>query len=185
MFKNALDLCKNYLYNIVKEDDVVIDATVGNGNDTLFLKKLVGNGGKVYGFDIQKQSIINTKKLLEENNEESNVELILDSHSELDKYIKENVKAVVFNLGYLPGGDHSIKTMPETTILAVEKSLEILEKDGIICMVIYHGGDSGFYEKDALMEYFKRLNSKEITVITHKFINQINNPPILAIIFKK
>ena len=185
MLGNSLSLCKEYLSRVVKEGDTVIDATCGNGYDTLFLRSKVGDKGKVFGFDIQKIALDNTLNLLKENNVESGVILNLDSHSELDKYVKEEVKAVVFNLGYLPKGNHEIMTTPETTIVAIEKSLELLSEDGIIAVIIYHGGDSGFHERDELIKYFERLNNKKFSVLMHNFINQINYPPILVVIEKK
>ncbi len=182
---NSLSLCKDYLKKVVKSGDTVIDATCGNGYDTLFLRELVGDEGKVFGFDIQKVALDNTYNLLKSHNMEKGVYLNLDSHSELSKYVNEEVKAVVFNLGYLPKGNHEIMTTPETTIVAIEKSLELLSDDGIIAVIIYHGGDSGFHERDELIKYFERLNNKKFSVLMHNFINQINYPPILVVVEKR
>ncbi|MBE7021392.1 MAG: methyltransferase domain-containing protein [Ruminococcaceae bacterium] len=185
MLGNSLSISKEYLKKVIKPGDTVIDATCGNGLDTLYLKELTGKEGKVFGFDIQDIALENTKKLLKEKGQEENVFLTLCSHSELDKYVCEPVKAVVFNLGYLPKGDHSITTLPETTIVAIEKALQILIPGGIISVMIYHGGDSGFHERDELIKYLERLDNKRFTVLMHNFINQINYPPILAVIEKK
>lgn len=185
MLGNSLSLCKEYLNKVIKEGDTVIDATCGNGYDTLFLRNKVGKAGKVFGFDIQQVALDNTMSLLLENGVSDGVYLNLASHSELDKYVKEEVKAVVFNLGYLPKGNHSIMTTPETTIVAIEKSLELLSDEGIIAVIIYHGGDSGFHERDELIKYFERLNNKKFSVLMHNFINQTNYPPILVVIEKK
>ena len=184
MIGNSLSLCKDYLRKTLKEGDTAVDATLGNGYDTEFLRSLVGESGKVIGFDIQQIAIDNTLNRLKENNISDNVTLHLSSHSEMDKFIDEPVKAVVFNLGYLPKGDHSIMTTPETTIVAIEKALKLISDDGIIAVVIYHGGDSGFHEKDELIKYFKRLDNKRFSVLMHSFINQINYPPILVVIEK-
>jgi len=184
MIGNSLSLCKDYLRKTLKEGDTAVDATIGNGYDTEFLRTLVGASGKVIGFDIQKTAINNTRALLEGKNISDNVVLHLSSHSEMDKYIEEPVKAVVFNLGYLPKGDHKIMTTPETTIVAIEKALKLIADDGIIAVVIYHGGDSGFHERDELIKYFERLDNKRFSVLMHNFINQINYPPILVVIEK-
>ena len=181
MLGNSLSLCKDYLKKVVKSGDTVIDATCGNGYDTLFLRELVGDEGKVFGFDIQKVALDNTYNLLKSHNMEKGVYLNL----ELSKYVNEEVKAVVFNLGYLPKGNHEIMTTPETTIVAIEKSLELLADDGIIAVIIYHGGDSGFHERDELIKYFERLNNKKFSVLMHNFINQINYPPILVVVEKR
>ena len=172
-----------FINNFVKKGDVCIDATAGNGFDTLKLAKAVGDEGKVYAFDIQKIAIQNTKALLLENNI-NNAEVIMDSHSEMDKYISQKVKAVVFNLGYLPGGDHKLQTKAETTTIAIEKALELICDDGFIAIMIYYGKNSGTAEKDALMEFLKNLNHKKYTVTTHDFYNRPNNPPITAVITK-
>ena len=172
-----------YIKNYINTGDVVIDATMGNGNDTLKLCKAVGKTGRVYAFDIQEMAIENTGKLLKENAMD-NAELICSSHSELDKYVPDKVKAVIFNLGYLPGGDHSLQTKADTTICAIEKSLEYLADDGFISVTVYYGKNSGTEEKDALMEYFRNLNHKKYTVVTHDFYNRPNNPPLTVIIEK-
>ena len=89
----------------------------------------------------------------------------------MDKHISEKLKAVVFNLGYLPGGDHSIHTKPDTTITAVEKSLDLISEDGFVIITIYHGGDSGFEERDRLLEYLQNLDNKKYNVLLYNFIN--------------
>ena len=185
MLGNSLSLCKDYLKKVLKNGDTAVDATVGNGYDTEFLRTLVGAEGKVIGFDIQQIAIDNTYNRLKEKGISDNIILNLSSHSEMDKFINEPVKAVVFNLGYLPKGDHKIMTTPETTIIAIEKALKLISDDGIIAVVIYHGQDSGFHERDELIKYFERLDNKRFSVLMHNFINQINYPPILIVIEKK
>jgi methylase of polypeptide subunit release factors len=172
-----------YINKYVNKGDTVIDATMGNGFDTLKLAGAVGENGKVYAFDIQSIAIENTKKLLSQNNI-SNVKLILDSHSNIDKYINESVKCVVFNLGYLPGGDHKKQTKYETTICAIEKSLAVLSDKGFVSVTVYYGKNSGTEEKEAVMEYFKNLDYKKYTVLVLDFYNRPNNPPLNVIITK-
>lgn len=171
-----------YINCYISPGDVVIDATTGNGNDTLKLCNAVGKNGKVYAFDIQKSALNSTKKLLDDNG--LNALLIHDSHSNLDFYIKEKVKGVIFNLGYLPGGDHTIQTKGITTTEAIEKSLNILDDDGFICITVYYGKNSGTEEKDILMEYLKHINHKKYTVLVHDFYNRPNNPPLTVVITK-
>ena len=90
----------------------------------------------------------------------------------------------MFNLGYLPGGDHSIGTRAQTTIVAVQKSLDMLVKNGLVIIVIYHGGDTGFEERDQLLGWLNKLDSKKYKVMKTEFINLVNHPPILACIEK-
>jgi len=172
-----------FIENFIKDGDTVIDATAGNGNDTLKLCNAVGKSGKVYAFDIQDKALKETNRRLSEIKLQ-NFELICDSHSNLDTYVKDKVKAVVFNLGYLPGGDHKLQTKANTTIEAIDKSLEILENDGFISVTVYYGKNSGTEEKEAVMHYFKTLDHKNYTVTIHDFYNRPNNPPITVIITK-
>lgn len=181
---NSLKQSHQYIERFVEPGDIVIDATAGNGNDTVFLAKLVGENGRVFTFDIQKIAIENTREKLLSLGLMDRVELINDGHENLDKYIKNNIKAVMFNLGYLPGGNHNIATKAETTISAIEKSMELLVTGGLISIVIYYGGDTGFEEKNELLEYLEKIDSKKFTVMKTDFINQPNCPPILVCIEK-
>ncbi|KXZ40407.1 Putative rRNA methylase [Alkalithermobacter thermoalcaliphilus JW-YL-7 = DSM 7308] len=182
--KSPVGISHEVVEKIVKQGDTVVDATAGNGNDTLFLAKLVGETGKVYSFDIQNVALEKTKQKLIDSNMLDNVTLINDGHENIDKYVSYPVKAVMFNLGYLPGGDHKIHTKPHTTITAIEKSLDIITKHGIVMLVIYHGGDSGFEEKDEVLEFLKGLDQKKYSVLMYNYINNINYPPIAVCIEK-
>lgn len=172
-----------FINNFVSAGDTAIDATAGNGNDTLKLCKAVGENGFVFSFDIQREAIAQTQKLILENGY-SNAKLILDSHSNMDKYISSHVKCVIFNLGYLPGGDHSMHTKGETTIEAIKKALNLICDDGFIAIMIYYGKNSGTDEKEAVMQFLKILDHKKYTVTVHDFFNRPNNPPVTAIITK-
>ncbi|MDF2840507.1 MAG: putative rRNA methylase [Clostridia bacterium] len=184
LLNNSLHISHELVGKVVKPGDVVIDATMGNGNDTLFLANLVGADGKVYAFDVQQMALDNTKKRLEDAGVMDRAELILDGHQNIEKYVPSGIKAVMFNLGYLPKGDHSIGTKAETTIEAIEKCLGLLCKEGIVMIVIYYGGDSGFEEKNAVMDYFKALDCRKYSVLVHEFVNQVNCPPIAVCIEK-
>lgn len=169
----------------VKEGDNCIDATAGKGNDTLFLCNLVGKSGKILSFDIQEEAVEYTKELLISNNIKCNYNVYRESHVNMDKYISKNtVSAVMFNLGYLPGGNHSIQTKFDTTIKAINVSLELLKCGGIISICIYSGGDSGFLEKEKVLQYLKSLDNKKYLVIYNEFYNKPNNPPIPVFIIK-
>ena len=184
ILKNSLGISHEYAQKIIKEGDLVVDATAGNGNDTLFLSRLVGDGGRVYAFDIQEVALQSTKARLEDAGLAHRAELIHDGHQNIDRYVSEEIKAAIFNLGYLPKGDHSIGTRAETTIEAVNKCLQLLSRDGLVIVVVYYGGDSGFDEKEAFMEYIKNLDCRKYAVLVHDFVNQINCPPIAICIEK-
>lgn len=184
LLKNSLHISHEMVGKVVQEGDIVVDATMGNGNDTLFLSKLVGDAGKVYAFDIQPLAIENTRKCLEAAGVAHRAELIMDGHQNMDQYVPKGIRTVMFNLGYLPKGDHNIGTRAESTIAAIEKSLELLCKEGIIMIVVYYGGDSGFEEKNTVMEYFKSLDCRKYSVLVQDFVNQVNCPPIAVCIEK-
>ena len=176
---------KIFLDKIVQKGDVVIDATMGNGYDTIYLGNLVGENGKVYDFDVQEEAIKSTKKKVERDNMTDRVELILDGHQNLDKYVKEEVSCVVFNLGYLPRAKHVVITKPDTTLEAIKKSLKLLKPNGIISIAAYIGHEGGLEEKNYICEYLDNLNQNEFNVLHMQFTNQINNPPQLILIEKK
>ena len=159
---------------------------MGNGHDTLFLCLLAGDKGHVYAFDIQQTALTHTRKLLAENNiEEARFSLILDSHINMENHLApQSADAILFNCGYLPGGDHSLATKPETTIKAIEAGLKLLKPDGVMSLCLYSGGDTGFEEKTAVLQHLKTLDSKTYTVIVQEYHNRGNHPPTPVFIFR-
>lgn len=177
--------CLRFIREHVKEGDICIDATAGNGNDTLALCQLVGASGKVIAFDIQEEAIANTKKRLEANGVAERADLHLESHVNMGNYAEEaSVSCIVFNFGYLPGGDHNLATRKESSIEAIQEGLRLLKKGGMISLCIYSGGDSGFEERDAILEELKQLDGKKYLVIVSQYFNRPNHPPIPAMIIK-
>ena len=174
----------DYLRNKINKGDLLIDATCGKGNDTAFLCELAGKEGNVLAFDIQESAVNKTKELLKEKGY-NNAKVILDSHENMKKYAEdETVSAILFNLGYLPGGNHLIATKGDTTIKAVKKGLDLLKVNGIMSICIYSGGDTGFCEKEDVLRYLKSLDNKKYLVITNEFYNKPNNPPLPVFIIK-
>lgn len=177
--------CHHFIRDHVKEGDCCIDATAGNGNDTQLLCELVGEQGKVFAFDIQEEAIANTKKRLEEAGVSERAEVILDSHVNMGTYAAEaSVSCIVFNFGYLPGGDHNLATKGNTSIQAIHEGLRLLKKGGMMSLCIYSGGDSGFEERDAILNELKVLDRKRYLVILSSYYNRPNNPPIPVMIIK-
>ena len=177
--KNALKLSHEYIKSHLKKDDVAVDATMGRGRDTLLLCQLCR---KVYAFDIQEEALKSTGKLLEENSC-TNAQLILDSHHNLKNYV-QSAGCVVFNFGFLPGGDHSIFSHGDTSIKAIAAALDIITEDGFVSICSYYGGDTGFEERDALLDYLSALDAKKYTVMLHSFHNRPNCPPLFIVIEK-
>lgn len=175
----------HFLEEHVQPGEICIDATMGNGNDTALLSKLVGEKGKVVAFDIQQLALDNTKEKLIRENCPKNFELVLDSHEKMGAYAEENtISCITFNLGYLPGGDHAKATRGESSIRAIETGLTLLKKKGLMTVCIYSGGDSGFEEKEAVLSYIKELDAKKYLVIISEYANRPNNPPIPVLIIK-
>lgn len=184
IIKNSLGQSHELVKKVVYGGDAVIDATAGNGHDTVFLAELVGSGGRVYSFDIQPQAIQKTRERLERLNLSDRAVLINDGHQNMDRYVREKVKAVMFNLGYLPGGDHNIGTKGDTTITAIQKAMELIDVHGLVSIVVYYGGDSGFDEKNQVTEYITSIDCKQFTVMKTEFVNQVNCPPVFICIEK-
>lgn len=177
--------CANFIRQQVQEGDFCIDATMGNGNDTLLLSQLCGESGKVLAFDIQKQALEATGAKLAAGHAPENYTLLLESHANMAEYASpESVSCIVFNFGYLPGGDHSLATRGDTSIQALNQSLSLLKKGGIISLCIYSGGDSGFEERDQILTWLKDLDPHKYLVIKSEYYNRPNNPPIPVLIVK-
>lgn len=179
----------NIIHRIIKEKvqpgDICIDATAGRGNDTLLLAKLVGESGHVTAFDIQQDAVDSTKALLAANGMTERTDVLLKTHSEMGEMFEENtVSCITFNFGWLPKGDHNIFTSKSTSIPAIEQGLKLLKSGGIMTLIIYYGRETGFEERDALLEYLPTIDSSRFTVIEMPFVNRPNCPPIPIIILK-
>lgn len=164
-----------------KKDICFIDATCGNGLDTLFLCKTANSNGIVKGFDIQKEAIERTNKLLKEEDVYENYELIHDSHENINKYLNTLIDCVVYNLGFLPNSSKEIKTNKDSTILSINNVLPLLKKDGRIFIIVYSLHDDG-NEASALNEFVKNLDKNKYNVINQSLSNKHSSPPQLIII---
>lgn len=187
--EGVLPFARTLLRSFCAPGEIVIDATCGNGNDTLFLSKLVGKDGQVFAFDIQEQAIEKSKLRLSENRADDNVTFFQASHDEVMNLLPETlfgkVSGAIFNLGYLPGSDKSITTKGSSTIEAIKQLLEILKPEGIIILVIYHGHEEGKREKDLVLDFVENLDQKKAHVLQYDFINQKNDPPFVVAIEKR
>ncbi len=147
--------------------DVVIDATVGNGHDTLFLATCVGPQGQVFGFDVQSQAIEQTQLRLQAAGA-AQVRLHLRDHAEMAAVIPQadhgRVAAVMFNLGYLPGGEKTLVTRTETTLAAIKAAFELLEPAGLLTVIAYPGHPGGREETEALTAFFHQLSATNARV---------------------
>ena len=165
----------------VSTGDTVIDATVGNGYDTLFLSDLVGTEGKVYGFDVQQTAIESARNRL---GDRKNVELVHAGHEQLSTFVEDEVQAVMFNLGYLPGGDKNVKTLPDSTLKALSLGFDQLSSHGVISLVVYPGHDGGREEADAVDQWLQSLDPENANYARWIVDNSRNDFPYLVAIEK-
>ena len=174
---DLVGLHKHFIMEHIAEGDTVVDFTMGNGNDTLFLSKAVGVEGRVYAFDIQEEALTSTREHLVANGAPENYTLICASHHRVKEFVKEPIKAGMFNLGYLPrSGKKAVTTMRETTMPAVEAAIELLAPDGVLIVAIYPGHEEGALEGEMLREYFSTLSKYRICPSEFKILNSPTSP---------
>lgn len=179
MFKyvgNISDLSHYIIKNFLENKNLAIDATLGNGYDTDFLSSMFK---KVYSFDIQKEACDNYKV------NDRNIVVINDSHHLFKNYISENVDCIMYNLGFLPGGNKEITTLHNTSLESIKVGLELLNSGGIMTICIYRGHDEGKIEETCILEYLKTLPKNVYGVMVHSYLNRQNISPLLVIIEKK
>ena len=183
--------CQAIIESQAVKEGLYIDATMGNGNDTAllsqlagktaFLCRLAGENGHVLAFDVQEKALHLTKERLTKEELADRAELYLCGHEHMAEYAgEETVDVICFNFGYLPGGDHKA----ETSMQAILQGLKLLKRGGMMSLCIYSGGDTGFEEKDAILNLLRTLPSREYTVIANEYYNRKNNPPMPVFIFK-
>ncbi|MDU1315061.1 MAG: class I SAM-dependent methyltransferase [Clostridium septicum] len=174
---NISDLSHYIIKDFLERKNIAIDATLGNGHDTDFLSEIFN---KVYSFEIQKDpcELYNKKAL-------NNVEVINDSHDKFIEYINDNVDCIMYNLGFLPGGNKEITTLHETSIKSIKQGLEILNHGGIMTICIYKGHDEGKKEESCILEYIKTLPKNKFGVMSHSYLNRNKTAPSLIVIEKK
>lgn len=169
----------------VRHGDTVVDATCGTGQDTVALAKAVGSDGHVFAFDIQNKAVFLTEARLHSHGMD-NVRVILKSFTSMGSYVPENTAAaVVFNLGYLPGEDHSITTKAETTVAGLETALKTIRTGGIVTVVLYDGHEEGKEEKEKVLEWAKALDPLRYHAAFVSMINQEKDPPEILWITRK
>jgi len=179
---SAVHIAHLIIAEVVKEGGAAVDATCGNGHDTLFLARLVGARGKVYAFDIQEKAISTTRSLLEKEGLAQRVQLYQTGHENMGAIVDVPVDAVIFNLGYLPGGDHTIVTRPESTLESVRAALGILRPGGRLVAVAYTGHPGGAQECALVEEEVARLDSRIFRAVEVIFLNRgATAPKVIAV----
>ncbi|MBR3836634.1 MAG: class I SAM-dependent methyltransferase [Clostridia bacterium] len=168
----------------IKPGSVCIDGTAGRGRDTLFLSRLVGENGRVIAFDIQEEAVESTRALLSEN-DAKNAEVHLCCHSKMDEFANaESIDGIMFNFGWLPGGDHKAFSKGETSVAAIKKGLSLLKPGGVMTLCLYYGKENGTEERDTVLNHLKEIDSKAYSVFLGNFINRTSCPPMIVLIEK-
>jgi len=182
--RGAVALSHSFLRERVRGGDRVVDATCGNGHDTLLLARLVGPGGKVWAFDIQETALAGTRELLREAGCLAQAELVAAGHERLSEFVREPVGAVAFNLGYLPGGDKSCVTRPEQTVAALQQGGDLLLPGGIVTVAVYTGHPGGTEEGRAVDAWAAGLDPARFNVWRCGQANRPSTAPYLVVVEK-
>lgn len=180
----AVPLTRFFLRQRLSPGDRAIDATCGNGQDTLLLAELVGSEGQIWAFDIQAEALEKTRECLEAADCMGRVRLIHASHARMSDFVTEPVQAIVFNLGYLPAGRQEIKTCAETTVAGLEQGRKLLLPAGIILIAVYTGHEGGKEEWSAVKNWAEGLDPREFNVWQSRQLNRSDRAPFLVIVEK-
>ena len=183
--RSARYLAAEALERAVSPGDTVIDATMGNGHDTLFLCRLAGEAGRVYAFDVQAQAVENTRARLTENGMQDRAHLFCLGHEHIAEKVPGPVAAAVFNLGWLPGGDHGVTTRWETTKTAVESALALLQPLGVLVICAYPGHPEGDRERENLTALLSALPPQSYNVLHQRFLNAGPGAPECFVVQKQ
>lgn len=182
------------LAETIREGQLAVDLTAGNGYDALMLYRLVGQSGQVVAFDIQAQALESTRQRLEDDGAVvrmwtggsqpvpalPGIDLIKAGHENLRSYLPGKVHGIIANLGYFPSGDRQVITLPETTLSALEQACEVLVPGGRLAVVVYPGHPGGREEGAAVDGYFAALKEGDFQVLQLKVTNRPDAPYLLV-----
>ena len=164
--------------------DYAIDATCGNGHDTLFLASLCSEKGQVISFDIQECAIQTAKNRIKENGLNNKVTFLCTSHENMQQYVTEPAQVIMFNLGYLPNADKSITTLTNSTINALNTACELLAPNSLLSILCYPGHKEGKIETEHVKEWIRQLDEKRFTNKSHQSTVPKESSPVLFIVQK-
>lgn len=191
LIQKATDIVHLILRDLVSPGDAVVDATCGNGHDSLFLASLIGEDGFLISMDIQKEAVMATSARMASTSVVPRFRILLASHEDLSDVVSAEdnlsgtLSAVVFNLGYLPGSDKSIITRADSTVKGLKQALELIRLGGCILVTVYTGHEGGQEEADSVESFLSSLDAKRFSTARHQWLNQSSNPPYVLIIQRK
>lgn len=183
---NALGLSHQFMVAHIREGAFCIDATAGKGRDTLFLCRLVGESGRVLALDIQTDAVAQTMDLLTAEGVAHRAQVVQDCHSRLGDYADTaSVDGIMFNFGWLPGGDHHTFSHADTSVAAVRAALDLLKVGGVMTLCLYYGRENGTAERDAILAFLPTIDNRCYTVIRGDFANRTGDVPIPVFIIRE
>jgi hypothetical protein len=191
LFNSHLDLAHRYWREVLSPGDIAIDATCGNGHDTLVISQLAltEGSGALWALDIQSEALTNSRSLLERNLPEKLLKRVFFKqacHSLLPAELAESsVKLIVYNLGYRPGGDKAVTTQTETTLKSLQSAEKLLSEGGVISITCYPGHSEGAREESILVSYAAQLPPSLWSCCHHRWLNRRSAPSLLLIQKKK
>ncbi|MBQ8972513.1 MAG: methyltransferase domain-containing protein [Clostridia bacterium] len=183
-FRSARHWAHALIEETLEIGDIAVDATMGNGHDTEWLCRLVGETGRVYAFDIQPAAVAQTEARLQGAQLRNRAILHCAGHERMNELLPESANAIVFNLGWLPGAPHGVTTRVETTLQAANAALQCLKPRGILTICIYPGHEEGARERDALLHWGAHLRPEAFDVFVKQYLNQPHDPPLLLAVRK-
>ncbi|WP_294539570.1 GNAT family N-acetyltransferase [uncultured Gemmiger sp.] len=182
----AVELCHRFLEGTIPTGGTFLDATCGNGHDTLFLCRKASPNGRVLALDIQPAAVEATNRLLAEHGLQGVGRAIVCDHRDLGHLVPPGtLDAAVFNFGWLPGADHAVHSAAESTLPALQAALDALKPGGVLTAVLYSGKVIGDGEKQAVLEFFRALPLTKYTVLVCEFANWASTAPLPCFVLKK
>ncbi len=182
----AVELCHRFLEGTLPAGGTFLDATCGNGHDTLFLCRKASPNGRVLALDIQPAAVEATNRLLAEHGLQGVGRAIVCDHRDLGHLVPPGtLDAAVFNFGWLPGADHAVHSAAESTLPALQAALDALKPGGVLAAVLYSGKVIGDGEKQAVLEFFRALPLTKYTVLVCEFANWASTAPLPCFVLKK
>jgi tRNA G37 N-methylase Trm5 len=179
LFQSHLDLAHRYWIELLSPGDRVIDATCGNGHDTLALSKM---GATIYAMDLQQKALESAKNRLVEEGVAEPVTFIQGCHSKFpEEILNESIKLIVYNLGYLPGGDKEVTTKVMTTLTSIKNAEPLVVPGGAISITCYPGHPEGKREEEQLLDYCHTLDPKQWSCCHHRWINRHLSPSLILL----
>ena len=183
---SAVQLCHDFLQMRLMPGGLYLDATCGNGHDTLFLCRLAGDTGRVLGLDIQPQAVANTNKRLQDAGFGAVGRAVLHDHADLGALVQPGTAdCVLFNFGWLPGAEHAVHSTAEGSLPALRSALTALKPGGVLAAVLYSGKIIGDGEKQAALAFFRSLPLTQYTVLVCEFANWASTAPLPCFVIKK